>query len=94
MYIIKSLYVFQPQIILFLVFIYITNVKITKIKSFLLIKTAKIDQFKKTKVIQKALFIAFKMVISDLKSFLCLKIYSRKTVEKMVKKVVFCQFQR
>ena len=51
MYKIIYLNVFLPQIILFAVFIYITNVKIAKNQSFLLIKWAKIDQFQKTKVI-------------------------------------------
>ena len=63
-----------------------------KNQSFLFIKRAKFDQFEKTKVIWKALFMAFKMVISNWKSCIWLKIYSRKNVEKSVKKAVFCRF--
>ena len=63
-----------------------------KNKSFLLIKRAKFDQFEKTKVIWKALFMAFKMVNSNWKNCPWLKIYSGINVEKSIKKVVFCRF--
>ena len=51
----------------------------------LLVKRAKIYQFKKLTMIQKALFMAFVMVISNLKSSRWFKIYSRKTPEKGLK---------
>ena len=45
-------------------------------------------------MIQKALLMAFVMVISNLKSSRWFKIYSRKTLEKRVKKAVFLRILR
>ena len=43
-------------------------------------------------MVKKALFMAFLMVLSNLKNFYWLKIYSRKNVEKSVKKPFFADF--
>ena len=52
----------------------------------LLIKGVKIYQFKKLKVIQEALCMAFVILISNLKSSCWFKIYSRKTFKNGLKK--------